>query len=1046
MPATASSTERVTIRTAAEVGPAAMAEWINLFHWNPGPLGGAPLTAQDYAAFIRDRGAIETLLAMDGERIVGSLALYPVSAMKAGHGSVVWMDTFAIHPDYRLGTIPIRLFVAAFVLCVTRGYDRIDCNASPANPSMVAIVRPAGFKQASPQPCADDRLEFRSYLPFLYRFIAESLEPGEQVAATAAAWADPSSSPWTPGRTSARSAAEDAESHHGARVFRYPMVGSGTPSEFVVDIERDHVCAVRWATLEAGLHPSGPTRRARAGSPVEFEAVFANRGAEPLELDWRIRRVGADGDPARPEGSAALASGRETLKPGADLRTALTVTFDRPGEEELELELATTVEHAGAPHPATLRLRTWVRVEALSAAPVSIACGPAHRRPRIEDLGEAWVLANPWVRFCLDKVTGTATFESALGAGPVVRELWPDAGPPFPPAVKTPPPRAITLVAAEADGDRAALVLRSPANFWWTLHGGSYARRDPQAPDLGRLQLERTISLCSDQLVRIGTRILGPDLEPWHADLGATPRLRVHPWALGHSLTMAVPLADGVLRAPLVYERFPFGMHSLEMPGCADLPPEPKAYAETWTAFTDDGRSIAVLWQRAAQLRFGLRWMPSLVMDAEPDADGAVRFPDYALYCGPGDERAVRDAWLAEVALPQGLEVRPRAAVRPALAAPVPVRLTLAGAALRDAPADPAGSAGPVGAEIAGEIRVLSVRARTGRLTAAVGDGEPVVLFDGTVEGSGRAPFVGRVAVPADAGPILDVRAAWTEQHAVQHARRGVPAPRHDAVAVAVTEDREVWQLEAGRLCVTVAPDFGGAVVGLAYDGAELLATTFPRRRLMGIAGSARGGLNVSAARLRCEPTASIAEERFLWHAERAEPTEDFFDGLAWSGLRMTGPLRRDETAPALPFALEYLLSPDLPLLVVRTELGGGAGGAFEVCVAAHVDRALGWSAVGAREDGEFGYRPTAHGSNRPQAGSRRVGVLRSDQAALAVAGSDAAETVAQCDGEDWSLRILTSADPGRAAARRSASCWAVLDRPDAASLDALHRVAVAAV
>lgn len=150
MPATASSTERVTIRTAAEVGPAAMAEWINLFHWNPGPLGGAPLTAQDYAAFIRDRGAIETLLAMDGERIVGSLALYPVSAMKAGHGSVVWMDTFAIHPDYRLGTIPIRLFVAAFVLCVTRGYDRIDCNASPANPSMVAIVRPAGFKQASP--------------------------------------------------------------------------------------------------------------------------------------------------------------------------------------------------------------------------------------------------------------------------------------------------------------------------------------------------------------------------------------------------------------------------------------------------------------------------------------------------------------------------------------------------------------------------------------------------------------------------------------------------------------------------------------------------------------------------------------------------------------------------------------------------------------------------------------------------------------------------------------------------------------------------------
>ncbi|MGC0419626.1 hypothetical protein [Embleya sp. AB8] len=1036
MPGPGGHVAEVAVAPVAAVDAAAMAAWINAFHWNPGPLGGAPLSAADYAAFVAERGAVETFVALAEDRVVGSLALYPVSALKAGQGAVVWMDTFAIDPRFRLGAVPIRLFVEAFAYCVAHGYDRVDCNASPANPSMVAIVRPGGFRQASTDPCGDDRLEFRSYLPYLYRFIIQALGLGARQAELARAWTDFGSSPWVPGRAP-RNAADDVADYHGAATFRYPMIGSGAESTFVVDLTHDRVCALNWDGLEIDFHPATRTRRVPVGGSAGFVHRIANRGTRPITVELAVRRAG---------GGEAPSPRRFALSPGEAIEGETALALDHLGEHEAELTVHADVSHAGSAHPARLTLHSWVR--AVAAAPAAPAPARAPRsRPRLEEREDHWLLANRWLRLIVDKATGTCEIEPARDRGPAIRELWPDLGPPFPAALKTPPRRDPARVRAIVADGRAELTLEAPANIWWRRHGAAYAAT---RPDLGlsRARLRRTLVVGGDQLVEVRTELIDAEPRLRRAVAARECLLRVHPWARGRALTMSVPLAEGLWRAPVVYERFPFGMHSLELLGSADLPAEPARYAERWTAFTDDGgHSVGLLWQRAEQLRYGLQWMPALLLagePADPEAEGVLSFPGYALFCGPGDERTVRDACAA---LTDPAEPMP-AIERPPLAAPVPVRIGLEPTGEVDAGVETA----PDTMLVRGRLTVLSARARHGRLTAAVEGGPAETLFAG--DAAGDHPFAGRIVVPARRPGSVGVRVEWVEESARQSSRHDVLPVTRGAAAKPVTavDTGDVWVLDNGELTARIAPDFGASVVGLRRPGgAELLRSTYPRPRPMGIVPRARGGLNISTVAHRADPNTSVAREEFAWTPIRTAPTHLTAAGRTWSGLRLTGEIHLAGTDLGLD--VDYLMTPGASLLIVLTR-GHRDGRAFDpapdFCVAVHAAQPSPWFFRGLRQGTEFEYHATPHGSNRPIAGSAGCGALVPAEPTdppgpgLLLAGPPDTDVLGFRDGDDWSIRALARTESSAAAGAVTATCLAVANAPRPVPAGALGRLAEA--
>jgi hypothetical protein len=215
--------------------------------------------------------------------------------------------------------------------------------------------------------------------------------------------------------------------------------------------------------------------------------------------------------------------------------------------------------------------------------------------------------------------------------------------------------------------------------------------------------------------------------------------------------------------------------------------------------------------------------------------------------------------------------------------------------------------------------------------------------------------------------------------------------------------------------------------VSLECDGVELLRSTYPKLRPLGIVAAGRGGINPSLAAHRAEPMGSVAQELFGWTARDAAPAESRVAGATWSGVRLSG----TATTSGVPLDLdiEYLLAPGVGALLVRCRVTGGRDGGQppQWCLAVHVDPQVPWVFRGAREDGEYEYRPSPPGSNRPIGGSRGFGALVGRRQ-LMLAGAGDTEVLGFRDGDDWSIRSLSTLRPAAGLPPSAAACLAVCD------------------
>jgi hypothetical protein len=202
-----------------------------------------------------------------------------------------------------------------------------------------------------------------------------------------------------------------------------------------------------------------------------------------------------------------------------------------------------------------------------------------------------------------------------------------------------------------------------------------------------------------------------------------------------------------------------------------------------------------VAWQDAHELRFGHRWMPSVLFAVPALALGdEVELPRYRLTGGRGDHRLVADAaFVADAAGAKAKTLPPRLATR------LPLVLDVAPPI-----ADPTGAA-----RLRGALRVVAGRARPGRLRA---NGESVE--DRTAPGE---PLLVDLAVQAPARPgVHDIEVSWEEADGIVRWPVPVVVPAGGVDAVEVAEQEDGIVIDNGVLRLVVAPGEDGTVHGLA--------------------------------------------------------------------------------------------------------------------------------------------------------------------------------------------------------------------------------------
>ncbi|HHW42803.1 MAG TPA: GNAT family N-acetyltransferase, partial [Desulfotomaculum sp.] len=639
---------RVEVRPFRRQDAGGVAELYNRYGYGPG-VYGYPLTADDVEREMVERGTVLFLVAEhESGRIVGTMSFHPVSGQKAAPPGAIWGGSFFIHPEFRLGQIPAQLFTRGLEFLVDAGYYRIDTEVSPTNLTAIALYKRVGFHRTTGSLVdGDDYLEMVNYVPYLVRYFKTALQlENYDAGGLVQGWKN-----LLPPST-ARSREIDSQWWHGREVVSYNLNIGPARLTCLIDLASEQVVSIDSNIFVFECYPAEDRWRVAPGEKLTLNYRYVNTSKNMYRLSLTRRWQGAKDEEELVAGAV--------LEPGGGWQGEAMITA--PGqtgrlmlENHLHLEEILPDRINRFHFPIILEMEVEEcrgRETSLSRPPV-----PPPWEVRARTLSPGWQLENLWLAVRVDGRTGHLDLVDQSTGHTLVREPWPEVGPPFPGGFKRPARRPLRLVELKEGAGRAELVLESPANVWWWRDGTSLARHWPAGGVLRRYTLQRRFILGSGQLLVIQTRLLGRAFAQETAPAGAQEEttgeleyagffLRTFPWANGRLLDLTVPLKTGLFQAPVLYEEFPFLVHDYEFLRPADLPLNPADYAAPWSAFSGEGMVAGLIWPGAGEVRFGLHWMPSVLYSVQLPAAGEIfSFPDCYYYGGPGDYRAVARCW-----------------------------------------------------------------------------------------------------------------------------------------------------------------------------------------------------------------------------------------------------------------------------------------------------------------------------------------------------------------------------------------------------------------
>jgi len=723
-------------------------------HW------GIPYDAESYRESLAEYGIVQYLIATVGDDVVAVFHFSPTQQGKSTPG--IWAQLIVIDPQFRGTRVAEKLLRQAVTYLVNAGYGRVESSTTSEGTSL-RLNKRGGFRQVSGAPLdsPEESLYHVNYVPMLARYAfrafgADRDRLGLNAGMIPIVGANPLQLASLP-PVAKGAAAPDRVAWHGGWVVPYTLAlpkGSGN-LECLVDLDADAVTSVTGDDVDLACWPAGDDRVGVAGRGIEVVCALTNRRPAPL----RVELVAGDAGHVVFDG---------VLDPGETWTGSALFSPAVPGRATFGFDAAVSgVDGTG---PRRFGVTTGVLVQGASDDRGS----PARRggANRAEPDAAGWRLTSRTLTAHLSSSTGVLVMTHAASGQPLLQEIWPDVGPPYPSSHRRPLERSLQLVELGVRDGVPEAVVESVANVW-VVRDPNLVLAHPAARLLEGLVLRRRLRLIDSTLVEVTTTVrrerrgAGP---AGPADTARSSRhLRIWPWALVPSPAIVVPLEAGLLVSPVVDFGFPFGIDNLEHIHGVDLPSAPADVPAGWSALEGGAWVAGLAWQDAAGLRYGQRWMPSVLFDvaaAELEPGEEVHLPAYRLVGGRGDHRLVADAAFAGPAGSQGALLPPR----------LPGRLPV----VLDAVPPVADAGGR--ARLRAAVRVVAGRTRPGRLEAG-GEG-----FEDVAEPGMPLGLAVDVAVAGKAG-VYEVEVVWTEAEGVVRWRVPVLVPDRRAMQATVAVD-----------------------------------------------------------------------------------------------------------------------------------------------------------------------------------------------------------------------------------------------------------------
>lgn len=665
----------VQVRECTEADSEKLAHFYNKYQYGPIKYG-YPLNKQDIKQLFRERKIQLYLIAEYENEIIASLLFSSLSGQRAAIPDGTWAGFFLIHPEFRSGNIPDKLFAYAIKNLIQQDIKYIDTEVNPEDKVAMALYKRVGLYQTSRSYIDyDGYLNLRSYLPYVINYLLDAFKPiiskSDQDIWLDRGWKT------VRGLKSLRSIQSNAITRNGIEVVKYAINLGAKDVNCWVDIKSEKITEVETEQVRFTSYILEGNNLI-VGEKIRICYVYEHHFPNPIETSI-TSTIGDD----------YLIDFKKTFYPNKKYEWEEVITVNRKIEGELvtklkakELEL---IVHFGVTiaNPLEVNVANYPKLinGKESACIVNVKNNTLDRliyklliqqgnskildfKPLVKhqicilepgEIKQHPILLNP-KKIGITHMTISAVSHQNKSIGDL-KTIIPIHAHGKNHVYETEEHLVlenmyITVQISKSTGCLYIYDLRRQQllvkEAWPDLdYPFLNAVKEPKVNELSwaiksdscfeiihkATRLKRSIRFLSDKIVEI-------------KDFAQEGKyIKIYPWCMLYDAKMTVTLKSGLVSKPMVYGEYPYALHDYEFVNQFDLPSHPNMYERNYTLFESQNINIGFIWKgNIERIQFGLRWMPAVIFTRN-DKEKCITKTHYYTLCSRDSKDEVEEIY-----------------------------------------------------------------------------------------------------------------------------------------------------------------------------------------------------------------------------------------------------------------------------------------------------------------------------------------------------------------------------------------------------------------
>ncbi|MDY0853966.1 GNAT family N-acetyltransferase [Bacillus thuringiensis] len=665
----------VQVRECTEADSEKLAQFYNKYQYGP-IKHGYPLNKQDIKQLFRERKIQLYLIAEYENEIIASLLFSSLSGQRAATPDGTWAGFFLIHPEFRSGNIPDKLFAYAIKNLIQQDIKYIDTEVNPEDKVAMALYKRVGLYQTSRSYIDyDGYLNLRSYLPYVINYLLDAFKPiiskSDQDIWLSRGWKT------VRGLKSLRSIQSNAITRNGIEVVKYAINLGAKDVNCWVDIKSEKITEVETEQVRFTSYILEGNNLI-VGEKIRICYVYEHHFPNPIETSI-TSTIGDD----------YLIDFKKTFYPNKKYEWEEVITVNKKIEGELvtklkakELEL---IVHFGVTiaNPLEVNVANYPKLinGKESACIVNVKNNTLDRliyklliqqgnskildfKPLVKhqicvlepgEIKQHPILLSP-KKIGITNMTFSAVSHQNKSIGDL-KTIIPIHAHGKNHVYETEEHLVlenmyITVQISKSTGCLYIYDLRKQQllvkEAWPDLdYPFLNAVKEPKVNELSwaiksdscfeiihkATRLKRSIRFLSDKIVQI-------------KDFAQEGKyIKIYPWCMLYDAKMTVPLKSGLVSKPMVYGEYPYALHDYEFVNQFDLPSHPDMYERNYTLFESQNINIGFIWKgNIERILFGLRWMPAVIFTRN-DKEKCITKTHYYTLCSRDSKDEVEEIY-----------------------------------------------------------------------------------------------------------------------------------------------------------------------------------------------------------------------------------------------------------------------------------------------------------------------------------------------------------------------------------------------------------------